>query len=481
MTTRPRRRLSLVILSLAAGSVAGLVVVGLSAWLVAASREFRRSTQLVEEARRAVGFSVEVDRLLREHQRVGNVWVATREPYAAETVSAIGSDLGGFMTELEQHVLDSVDGITSETQLLAETYEHINAYLAEYEAAQARELTLEEMVRRVRPSFERALASCASMRRHYEARLTLAAGEAERVLQLESLLMIASGLILVVGSVVVTLGARVLVLRPLLDLRGAMARFRRGDSVARAGDARLSEVSELAATFNEMADAIVQTRRDQVTFLAAVAHDLRSPLQALKMGVHVLARETKPIAPQRCARLERQIDRLTRMVGDLLDATRIEAGELALHLTEFDLRTAAQAMIDLFTPTATEHGITLKAPDRAVLIRGDSLRIEQVISNLLSNAIKYSPAGGPVEVAVSQTDREAELSVSDRGWGIPAEEIANMFLPFRRLPATSQIRGVGLGLSVVARIVSAHGGRIEVESTPGVGSTFRVRLPLAAV
>jgi signal transduction histidine kinase len=260
-----------------------------------------------------------------------------------------------------------------------------------------------------------------------------------------------------------------------------MARFRRGDSVARAGDARLSEVSELAATFNEMADAIVQTRRDQVTFLAAVAHDLRSPLQALKMGVHVLARETKPIAPQRCARLERQIDRLTRMVGDLLDATRIEAGELALHLTEFDLRTAAQAMIDLFTPTATEHGITLKAPDRAVLIRGDSLRIEQVISNLLSNAIKYSPAGGPVEVAVSQTDREAELSVSDRGWGIPAEEIANMFLPFRRLPATSQIRGVGLGLSVVARIVSAHGGRIEVESTPGVGSTFRVRLPLAAV
>jgi signal transduction histidine kinase len=169
------------------------------------------------------------------------------------------------------------------------------------------------------------------------------------------------------------------------------------------------------------------------------------------------------------------------MVGDLLDATRIEAGELALRLTALDLRTAAQAMIDLFTPAATAHRITLKAPDRAVLIRGDALRIEQVISNLLSNAIKYSPAGGPVDVAVSQTDREAELSVADRGSGIPAEEIANMFLPFRRLPATSQIRGVGLGLSVVARIVSAHGGRIEVESTPGVGSTFRVRLPLAAV
>jgi two-component system, OmpR family, sensor histidine kinase MtrB len=479
VTAGPRRRLRLGTLSLVVGIVAGLVVVGLAFGLVASSRKFRHATRELEEARRAVTFTGEVDRILREHRRIGNVWAATREPQVAATVSEIDSDLRGFLAGLEAQVWEPVGGVGSEPGPLAELYGSINAYLAEHEAALTRGLRVEELVRVVRPSFERALASSASMRGRSEARLRRATREAERVLRLESLLAIVSGFVLVAGVTVVTVGLRLLVLRPLLEIGDAMRRFRRGHSDARAGDERVREMADLAATFNEMAEAIARARRDQLTFLAAVAHDLRNPLHALKLGVHALTRETSPISPERWKLLERNIDRVTRMVGDLLDATRIEAGELELQLEEFDLCAAVRATIDLFAPTTSAHRITARTPDRPVLVRGDSLRIEQVISNLVSNAIKYSPAGGPVEVAVQRSDREAELSVSDRGLGIPADEIPDMFLPFRRRSATREpIQGVGLGLSIVARIVKAHGGQIAVESTPGIGSTFRVRLPL---
>jgi len=305
---------------------------------------------------------------------------------------------------------------------------------------------------------------------------------AERVLRFESLLVIGSTVLLVVGLATVVLGVRSLVLRPVYDLQEAMRRFRTGDAEAKAREGPASEVRELAATFNDMADTITHQRRDLLTFLAGIAHDLRNPLSALKMAVHALERDPAAITPERFRRLDRQIDRLTRMVGDLLDAARIEAGQLELQLEDMDLREAAQTIVDLYTPTTATHEVSLRAPDRPVIIRGDSLRIEQVFSNLLSNAIKYSPTGGPVEVSVAADGKEAALAVSDQGVGIPPEDLSNIFMPFQRRGATAAIApGVGLGLSIVRRIVDAHGGRIDVESTPGIGSTFQVRLPIAAV
>jgi two-component system, OmpR family, sensor histidine kinase MtrB len=476
---RARRRLSLSTLTLVLGIVTGLVVMGVAFGLVASARKFRSSMRLLEEARRAVTFTAEVDRMLREHRRVGNVWAVTREPQIEASVAEIESDLRDFLTDIEDQVWDSVVAVGSDPALLAELYASMNAYFAAHEAALARGVGVEEVVRAVRPSFERALVISASMRENSEARLRRATAEAERVLRLEGLLALVSGLVLVAGLTTVAVGLRLLVLRPLLDICEAMRCFRRGDSDARAGDERVREMSDLAATFNEMAEAIARARRDQLTFLAAVAHDLRNPLQALKLGVQALAREASPASHARLTRLERNIDRVVRMVGDLLETSRIEAGELELQPEDVDLCAAARAMIDLFATTTTAHHIALRTPDDAVLVRGDPLRIEQVISNLLSNAIKYSPAGGPVEIAVRRRNREAELSVSDRGLGIPADEIPKVFLPFRRGSSIpGPIQGVGLGLSIVERIVKAHGGRIDVESTPGMGSTFRVRLPL---
>src|SRR5690606_31960016 len=118
-----------------------------------------------------------------------------------------------------------------------------------------------------------------------------------------------------------------------------------------------------------------------------------------------------------------------------------------------------------------EHQITAHLPDERVEIQGDPLRLEQVVSNLLSNAIKFSPGGGPVRIDVTMEGSDVVLSVSDRGVGIPREELPSMFLPFRRR-RPDIAPGAGLGLSVVRHIVAAHGGSIDVQSDPGAGTTF---------
>jgi signal transduction histidine kinase len=137
-------------------------------------------------------------------------------------------------------------------------------------------------------------------------------------------------------------------------------------------------------------------------------------------------------------------------------------------------------VVELYQATGPSHELSLSVPETPVLLRCDGTRIEQVLNNLVSNALKYSPTGTHVEVTVLQQGEEALLSVSDQGIGISTEDQRHLFAPFRRSPdARVSAPGAGLGLSVARRIVEAHGGLIEVDSQPGKGSVFRIRLPLA--
>jgi signal transduction histidine kinase len=177
--------------------------------------------------------------------------------------------------------------------------------------------------------------------------------------------------------------------------------------------------------------------------------------------------------------LDRQTERLNRLVNDLLEASQIGAGRLALHPEPVDLKEIAREMVRLHATDSSLHTISLKSCDQPVVIHGDRQRLERVLDNLISNAIKYSPEGGPVDVAVLRDEEEAVVSVTDRGIGIAADEQELIFEPFRRVGAIKDhVPGVGIGLSVVQRIVAAHHGRVEVESSPGRGATFRVRLPV---
>jgi signal transduction histidine kinase len=166
------------------------------------------------------------------------------------------------------------------------------------------------------------------------------------------------------------------------------------------------------------------------------------------------------------------------MIDDILDAARIEAGELSLSVRDHDLKESIAGLVAVYAHGSRRHDIELRTPESPVVVVVDPLRIEQAVGNLVSNAIKYSPAGGKIEVELRVERAEAVITVRDRGLGIPPEELPHIFEPFRR--GTDVATGAGLGLSVLHRIVTAHGGRVEVESEAGRGSTFRVRLPLRA-
>jgi signal transduction histidine kinase len=168
------------------------------------------------------------------------------------------------------------------------------------------------------------------------------------------------------------------------------------------------------------------------------------------------------------------------MVGDLLDAARIEGGHLELKRVACDLRRIAADAVELFRPTTDRHELRLDVADSPVIVVGDGLRLEQVLVNLVSNAIKYSPEGGVIEVFVGLEGDRAMVRVADRGLGIAPDEVPHIFEPFRRAGSSRDVvPGVGLGLSVSRHIIEAHAGRIDVESSVGAGTTFRVRLPLA--
>ncbi len=218
-------------------------------------------------------------------------------------------------------------------------------------------------------------------------------------------------------------------------------------------------------------------------FLAIVSHELRTPLTVILGWAKVLhAADTRPDqAPRAVAAIERNAMAQARVVGDLLDVSRILTGKLRLEMQSLDLRAVVQAEIDDLRPTVERKGITLDADVSAVgEIVGDAGRLQQVCWNLLANAMKFTPRGGRVEVRLVERDDAVDLVVSDTGEGVPASFLPHVFERFRQAEATltRSHGGLGLGLSLVRDLVELHGGTVRVESPgDGQGTTFTVTLP----
>jgi signal transduction histidine kinase len=292
--------------------------------------------------------------------------------------------------------------------------------------------------------------------------------------------------VLIAGVSGILLWIRAIAFKPIFDVATAMRRFGAGEKEAKVREVGLVELREIAQRFNEMATSLRRQHERQMAFLAGVAHDLRNPLSALSMSTAIVSPD-KPLPPEARIRstmalVRRQVERLERMVGDFLDTARIEAGQLELKIEPCDACQLARNVVELFQATSSAHTIRYEGQDEPMVLCIDPARIEQILNNLVSNAIKYSPAGGEVIVRVERQTEHVIISVADRGLGISLEEQPRLFEPFRRAGSpASGIPGMGLGLFVCRRIAEAHGGRIELESEPGSGSTFSVRLPLAAV
>jgi signal transduction histidine kinase len=225
--------------------------------------------------------------------------------------------------------------------------------------------------------------------------------------------------------------------------------------------------------------------RDQ--FLAVVAHELRTPLATLTLLVDCLIMphphsSTEPgdvvVQKRQLVMLKRQVDRLTTLVVEMLDVSRITGGGLQLSLGPVDLRDVVRQVLDRFDLEIQRRHVTLmvNAPDPAPGI-WDAARIDQVITSLISNALTYG-AGRPIEVSVRVEASQAVVVVRDHGIGIPEEEQSKIFGPFAPVLAATHHAGLGLSLWMAQQIVQASGGRIKVDSRPEHGSTFTVELPL---
>jgi signal transduction histidine kinase/ActR/RegA family two-component response regulator len=215
-------------------------------------------------------------------------------------------------------------------------------------------------------------------------------------------------------------------------------------------------------------------------FLAMLGHELRNPIAAIKVAVHVLGRSGPGGEGDRARDvIRRQADHLTRLVDDLLDATRIATGKLTLNRQIVDLASVASRAVGALTAAGGSTDRELKIDLAPVWVDGDATRLEQVITNLVGNALKYTPAGRSVHVTVQAQKGAAVLTVADTGTGIPRDLIPRVFDLFTQGPRELDRSqgGLGIGLTLVKRVVELHGGDVAVRSDgEGQGSTFTVRL-----
>jgi signal transduction histidine kinase len=246
------------------------------------------------------------------------------------------------------------------------------------------------------------------------------------------------------------------------------------------------------AIYLDTTEAVLARRRaerEKDEFLSTASHELKTPLSSLGLSAQMMERmiERGPVDPTRLARhvanVRGQAGRASQLIGDLLDVSRIQAGQLQLRREPVDLvkliRAAAQRERDAL-PEDTAHEIVERAEVSALVVAGDEARLDQVLTNLLSNAVKYSPEGGAIELELERRDGRAILRVADQGIGIPESEREAVFAPFARTTVAhrSGVEGTGLGLYITRRVVEAHGGTIVAGDTPGGGATFVVSLPL---
>jgi signal transduction histidine kinase len=210
-------------------------------------------------------------------------------------------------------------------------------------------------------------------------------------------------------------------------------------------------------------------------FLGIASHELKTPLTSARLQIQMAQRGTHPLDP---AQLLKQADRLLRLIEDMLDVSRIDAGRLRLERSTTDLAAVAAEVLDRFEPQAAAAGCKI-VRDLSAGVAGewDAYRLEQVITNLLTNAVKYAP-GRPIEVSVARRDSKGILTVRDHGNGVRLADRERVFRRFERAANVRQSSGLGLGLFISRQIVEAHGGRIGLDDAKGDGACFVVELPL---
>ncbi len=277
----------------------------------------------------------------------------------------------------------------------------------------------------------------------------------------------------------------------------AQVRLKTGDEFERLGTSFNSMGSKLAHNREIMEEKINQATWElseanrelqqldklKTEFIADMSHELRSPVTAIKGGLDYLKRTTTDEENKSyLALIDNNLLRLTQLVTDMLDLTRIEAGKVAWNFEQNDMALLIREVIEILSLKADDKSLELICENQEpVWVQMDFERLEQVLVNLIENAIKFSNVGTVIKIDTLTDDQWAYVSITDSGISIAEEDLENIFKKFHTLPSgggNSQIKGTGLGLTICRKIIEAHGGKIWAQSKQGCGSTFTFTLPL---
>jgi PAS domain S-box-containing protein len=248
----------------------------------------------------------------------------------------------------------------------------------------------------------------------------------------------------------------------------------------------LAQRAAVAIENTQLYEALREADRRKDEFLATLAHELRNPLAPIRNGLQVLKLAESDAATREEVRtmMERQLGQMVRLIDDLLDLSRISRGKIELRKERVKLAKVVQTAVETSRPAieAGGHALSVHLPPEPLVVDADVTRLAQVISNLLNNAAKYTERGGQIALTVTGSSSEVSVSVRDNGIGIPASMLPHVFDMFTQVDRNLERSqsGLGIGLSIVKRLVEMHGGSVEARSAgPGHGSEFVVRLPLA--
>ncbi len=246
----------------------------------------------------------------------------------------------------------------------------------------------------------------------------------------------------------------------------------------------LDELAQLALSFNQMADKLQHIEAMRRQLIGDVAHELRTPLTAIKGSMEGLIDGVLPANEETFSGIYREADRLQRLVNDLQELSRVEAGAYVLNPQPVTISSLIETTVSRLRRQFADKGVALKTDisPELPMVMADVDRIDQVLLNLIGNALQYTPSGGKVAISALRQKNEIHISVSDTGIGIPPDHLPHLFTRFYRVDKSRSraVGGSGIGLTIAKHLVEAHGGRIWAHSQgAGKGSTFTFTLPIA--
>ena len=293
-------------------------------------------------------------------------------------------------------------------------------------------------------------------------------------------------LIAVLISVIVVYYTTTRLTRPFMEINEIVQKYSKGDYNVRIPISSIEEATQLAISFNTMADQLKDLEATRRSFVANVSHEVRSPLTSMKGFLEAMQDGT--IGPDEYEKyigiVLSETKRMAVMVNDLLDLARIESGKTALKLEIFDINELIRRTLITFEARIYEHHmeVDVKFAQEQYYVEADSAQISQVLRNIIDNAIKYSPDDSKLRIATYAMKREIYVSIQDSGQGIPEQDIPHVFDRFYKVEKAhtpSKQSGTGLGLSIVKRIIDQHNQTITLKSAKGKGSTFTFTLKRA--